>query len=486
MTVCCIHLITLEIDPLTYQDEVQIVDYGRVILNPSSDWALTWYVQGDHPVIPFSYLGKLMQEVAFRITAPSGLGPRYLAMIGAVLAATCALGWLIVRNTPPIIALVLAFVFLVDPIFSDIYRGGRIDGWAIAACLGSCWLLRVAHTRAVAGRPLIAQAFAAGALLSVSLFLWSSAAMLVPLVLLEFYYLARSISQSQTSACESSWIKAAFYFVIGGGIALVILFIPIVLNLNVYLSSARSIFELQKFSAVIQHSIIDLFMVYDPFLFFAAVVAFAIRREAGMLIAFFFALMLAYQTAIYLARVLYFVPYLLAIIGFTCSNLLNGSYHRYVNFSLQSLLVLLVGWNVSQVLVIRTAIAEAQRPANEPQQLLSALKEAIGPGSYRVLLLEWQAYYAARALGWNMYISSNRLSGEEYIKFMSTMDYVILRDKPMTRATSARLEPAGFELKSSISFASPKKSEIGWWRFKLNVPQRTYPTINIYHKKQPR
>ena len=147
MIVCCIHLMTLELDPLTYQDEVQIVDYGRVILNPSTDWALTWYVQGDHPVIPFSYLGKLIQEAAFNLTATSGLGPRYLAMFGGVLAATCALGWLIVRNTPPIFALVLGFAFLIDPIFSDIYRGGRIDGWAIAASLGACWLLRLAASR---------------------------------------------------------------------------------------------------------------------------------------------------------------------------------------------------------------------------------------------------------------------------------------------------------------------------------------------------
>ena len=400
IVVCLIHSITIEIDPLTYQDEVQIVDYGRVMLNSSSDWALTWYVQGDHPVLPFSYLGPLMQEVAFRATAPSGLGPRYLAILGAMLAATSALGWLMARNTPPIIALVLAFVFLVDPIFSEIYRGGRVDGWAIAAGLGCCWFLRLALTRGKAGHSIKVQTIVAGSLLVVSQFLWPSAAMLVPLALLECYYLVRELKQSQSGTKENSWKKATFYFGIGGFITLIVLLIPIALNMSIFLSSAKAAFELQKFGAVIQHSIIDLFLVYDPFLFITTLVAFVIRREVGMLIAFIVALLLVYQTSIYLPRILYFVPYFLAVISYAYVKFKNGGYYRYMNLFLQVLLFLLVGWNTSQVLLINPAIAEAQRPANEPQQFLPALKEAIGPGSYRVLLKEWQAYYAGRALGW--------------------------------------------------------------------------------------
>jgi hypothetical protein len=485
--VCSIHLITLEIDPLTYQDEVQIVDYGRVMLAPSSsDWALTWDVQEASPILPFSYPGAVMQEIAFRATAPSGLGPRYLTMIAAVIAATCALGWLMARNTPPIISLILAFVFLVDPIFSEIYRGGRIDGWAIAACLGSCWLLRVAMIRGGQGNSIKVQTFTAGALLVLSFFLWPSAAILVPLVLLECYRLARLLNQLQTKASENSWIETAFYFAVGGLIALMVLFIPIAWNMKVFLSSAKAIFELQRFGAVIQHSIIDLFLVYDPVLFVTTLVAFAVRREAGMLIAFAFALLLVYQTAIYLPRVLYFAPYFMAMIAYSCSNPLDGGGYRYAKLSLKVLLVLLVSWNVSQVLVINPAIAEAQRPANTPQQFLPALKEVIGPGPYRVLLTEFPEYYAGRALGWHMYLSNSPVPGKEYTEFLSTMDYIILREKPKTSATSGKLEAAGFKLKSTIHFASPKRSVTGWWSFKLSVPQSVYPAINIYQKEQQR
>ncbi len=292
------------------------------------------------------------------------------------------------------------------------------------------------------------------------------------------------LDNQKTDVGENSWIKAVIYFGVGGLITLIVLFIPIALDMKIYQSSAKAIFELQKFAAVIQHPFIDLFLVYDPVLFVTTVVAFAIRREVGMLIAFVFALLLVYQTAIYLPRVLYFVPYFLVMISYSCSNISNGGYHRYANLSLQVLIVLLVSWNVSQVLVIRPTIAEAQRPANEPQQFIPALKEAIGPGSHRVLLKEWQPYYAGRALGWEMYLSSNPVSKMEYIKFLSTMDYIILREKPLTNATSGRLEAAGFELMSTISFASPKRAEIGWWRMKLSVPQKVYPTLKIYQKKQ--
>jgi hypothetical protein len=483
LTVCSIHLVTLEINPLISQDEVQILDYGRVLLNQSSDWALTWYVQGDHPILPFNYPGAVMQEAAYLVTAPSVLGPRYFALIGAVLAATCALGWLMARNTPPIMSLVLAFVFLVDPIFSEIYRGGRIDGWAIAACLGACWLLRVSLIHAEVGRTIKVQVLAAGALLAIAFFLWPSAAVLAPLVILELFYLARVLNRLQLNTSKSSWIKSVFYFSSGGLIALMFMLLPIAWNMEVYLSSAIASFELQKFIAIIQHPIVDLFLVYDPFLFITVLVAFAIRREVGVLVAFIFALLLVYQTAIYLPRVLYLIPYFIVMIGYSWSKPLEGGYHRYSKIFLQVILVLLVSWNSAQVLVIRPKIAEAQRPANEPQQFMPALEEAIGYGAYRVLLKEWQAYYAGRALGWKMYLSSNPIADEEYIQFLSTMDYIILREKPKTRATSGKLDVAGFELQTTIRFESPVKSETGWWGMKLTVPQKVYPTIKVYQKK---
>jgi hypothetical protein len=95
-----IQLLTLHFDPQIHQDEIQIVDYGRTALEPDTDWGMTWNVNEDIPVMPPSYLASAFKELAFKVFGKSFLGPRILSVLAAILAATCALGWLRTRGTP--------------------------------------------------------------------------------------------------------------------------------------------------------------------------------------------------------------------------------------------------------------------------------------------------------------------------------------------------------------------------------------------------
>jgi hypothetical protein len=483
IAVSVIHLQTLEIDPLINQDEVQIIDLGRTMLDQSTDWATTWHVQGSHPSLLFSYFGIVLQEIAFTVTSPSNLGPRFLAMLAAIFAATTALGWLMSRGTPPIISMVLALAFLTDPVFSDIYRGGRIDGWAMAASLACCWLLRIARDRGSQGLSFRVHTFIAGVLVAISFFFWISAAILLPLVLLECFYLAKALNQTERRGRGNQWIPAALFFCFGGILATVIWLIPIVLNLEIFLSSTKSVFEAQRIVAGIKNPVFGLFAIYDPAFLVAVIIAFFMRRELGLIIAFAAALLLIYQTAIYLPRILYLVPYGLAAIGYSFSKDFDGRHSRYANLARNAALIFLISYNSIQVLAIRPVIASAQKPANLPQQFFPELKKAIGPGPYRVLLEEWPVYYAGRELGWHMFLFSSRVSENEYTEFLKTMDYVIIKQEFGWYGTYDNLEPAGFELKSSVQFAIPASTESTWGPFKFDVPQYPYNTLDIYGKK---
>ena len=99
-----VHLITIRISPVIWQDEVQIVDYGRVFLEPGTPWSVSFTPEGG-PLGRVSYIGSLGQELAYRATGRSMAGPRVLSFLGALLAAYAAFRWLSLRNGLPVAAL---------------------------------------------------------------------------------------------------------------------------------------------------------------------------------------------------------------------------------------------------------------------------------------------------------------------------------------------------------------------------------------------
>ena len=82
-----IQLATLKLYPVILQDGVQILDFGRVFLDPSTTWSTGWLVHESRPMLPVSYLGGAIQELAYAATAPSIMGVRVLSVISALLAS---------------------------------------------------------------------------------------------------------------------------------------------------------------------------------------------------------------------------------------------------------------------------------------------------------------------------------------------------------------------------------------------------------------
>jgi hypothetical protein len=140
LAVLLIFSLTIEVAPFLHKDEFMIIDIGRIILNPDTDWSITWLVKRGEPVFLWFYVGPVVQELAFQSIGQ--YGPRIIALIGALAAATTMIGWLLARGTSRNAALLLGLIFLIDPIFVQAFTLGRVDGWTIALAISACWILR--------------------------------------------------------------------------------------------------------------------------------------------------------------------------------------------------------------------------------------------------------------------------------------------------------------------------------------------------------
>ncbi|MFM9024968.1 MAG: hypothetical protein ACKON7_06475, partial [Planctomycetaceae bacterium] len=178
---CLVHLTTLTRSPPAWQDEVQIIDYGRVVL-PGSDqsFGVNWHAQ-NRPIRLLNYIGPVVQEAACRASANTSVGPRLSALLGAVVAAIAMRGWLLATGVSPSIAFVAAWAFLWDPLFASSYRSVRVDSWCMAALLASLWCVRRASRSGTGDRMLVA----AGAFVAVAALTWPSAILLAPLLAYE-------------------------------------------------------------------------------------------------------------------------------------------------------------------------------------------------------------------------------------------------------------------------------------------------------------
>lgn len=483
---CClitllVHSLTFTIDRLVNQDEVQILDLGRTVLSPSTDWALSWDETHSIAVLPIAYLGPLIQELAYQISSPSIVGPRLVAVLAAIFAATAMLGWLLARGTLPWVAILLALAFMLDPMFADIYRKGRIDGWPIAAALFTCWQLVLAKQNVLASRPWKISLLLAGSAFTLSPFLWPSAPILAPLVLLELWALCRAAFLIQGSRNWRLVGSIFIYFCVTCSLTLILLLVPIVPHWEAYWLGIQSTAVVQIAAAATQTPIFQLLAVYDPLVLVAGLVALAIRRDWGLILSFLVAVALIHMTMIYQARVIYLLPYIYLAIAISSKP---DTRHNLISRPLQVMHTLVTAcfvWGVLSVLVLRPALAVLQGPASDLSEVNSAFERVIGVGPKKVLMEEWSAYYAGRNLNWKIYLAGAPLDVKDYTLFVQKMDYVIVREHPIVFfTTNSVAKKLGFEELAVIHFPEGKSLRIPAGVTSFILPASHYPSVRIY------
>ncbi|MGV3502908.1 MAG: hypothetical protein ACO1O1_04325 [Adhaeribacter sp.] len=471
-----IQLLTLDVLPHLQQDEAQITDYGRLALDPHSDWSVTWWTAEGKPLVLWSYLGPVMAEVSYQLGGASGLGPRLASLIGGFWAATMALGWLLARRVPPYAAFGLSLALLLDPLFVLSQRMARVDSWVIALCLACCWLLRatpVSKDHAYDKWRLMA----AGGLAATAAFVWPSAVFLYPLVLLELFYAARADKEGAGRKRFSA--SRVFYFGAGGLLGGALLLLPIwqilpgiledmtkLVAQNVDPSKSDqdrllALFNYQNWLALMR----TFRRAFSPVFPLLALAGALLYREKGLILAFILTLSVLFASLLYFLRVLYLLPYLLALGSgvFIYAAASSGSLQtkRWSRVTLG----LLLTWSVSISLLIRTALGLEGKTERDRDHIYQAAMSRIGAGQHHVFLAyTYEFYFAGRALGWKLYTPYIQYSTKDrgiwdrpykptpqFRALLSRMDYVLIAKGGRTEKLDEQLARSNPELEKQLA-----------------------------------
>lgn len=448
LPVLVIFSITMFKGPYLHPDELVIVDLGRYILTPSSSWSITWIPSIQEPAFLISYLGVVIQEINYEYLGQ--YGPRIFSLLGGVAAATSFVALLKKRNIPTRTSLLFGLIFLLDPLFVQSYTIGRIDGWCIFLCIGSCWLIHGRYDDTKSFKRTF-QILIAGAMAALALFIWPSAIFLFPLILFEIFENYFRNGKKRIDLKQS--LNMLAFFVLGSLIVTFILVVPVFEQFykqyenilqslyanshagseyNIY-GPLNNIFELPRV------------LKFSPFLVIAAIIAFIKVKEKGILISLVFVTGLMIVTLVYVNRVQYLIPYLLL----ATSTLYRKELENIISNNLKRLLLaVMLVWSISLSIVVRSYLVYNDQKLDERMMLYQAAGAMIGKGEHRVYI-PYEFYYPGRTFNWEMYraylANNNPLTVEILGEVLPRVDYVIMKD-PSVEIENEIINK-GFEIK---------------------------------------
>jgi hypothetical protein len=462
--------------PSLMQDESQITDYGRLALDPLSRWSVTWWVASDKPIFLWSYVGPVLAEIGYQLGGASGVGPRIMALLGGLAASYMALGWLLERKVPSVIAAMLSLAFMLDPLFTLSQRMARSDSWVMAFCLASCWLLCRSSSKHGSSKVLLV--ILSGILASAASFVWPSAVFLYPLIFLQ---LVQSIYVSGDLKKSINQIMLyTVYFCAGALFAALVLIIPIRQHIAMILGDMKSMVALnidssktfaeraltplswQPWSKLIKAFAKTL----SPGLPVLAIWALFFRREKGLVLMCFVTLSAIFITLVYEFRLLYLIPYCLAITGVLFSQVPSKALKPAVHRISVTLVYLVALWAIGISIFLRSALAFNDRTLHDRALISEAARSAIGQGNYKVFLaFTYEFYFTGRSLGWQLYTpyiqftydsEGNWIRKDDYhpkdkfLELMSKMDYAIFPIGKMNDEVGKQLQLSGLEYLRTI------------------------------------
>lgn len=461
------HFATISRSPPIWQDEVQIVDFGRQFLTTDSSWSLNWVAEIGRPIRGLFYLGGVIQEGAFRVAGQSLYGPRVCSLLGALLAATLAAAWLLQRGISNRMAWIMGMVFLLDPVFVQNYRGGRVDAWAIALILGACVLVRrEEQLNRAEGRCLQWRLLAAGFLTTLSVFVWVSAVFLWLLALVDLASLGYSTCPKEKRM--RPLLSVASGFSIGCVIGLLVLSIPIAPNLK---GLVGDFLYVVKLVAVAPSDNVTWFrrmlvgagefvgvFALSPFLLLAAVWGCCARKRAGLAIVTVTVSLLMILSRPYVHRMVYLLPYFVLLCSYALKDLSHISFHPKLRWLKVSIPLLLVLWAGGLSLIVRPLVSVREWQIRDPARLTRMAEAQIGAGPKCVWVNAWAFYYDGRRLQWKMfrpYCDIYSIDAPQFKHFLSGLDVAIF-DRSPDESLIKQLEAAGLKLsETSLDDNSP-------------------------------
>ena len=495
--------------PFLHIDEFMIVDLGRVVLNPNTDWSIAWVVDKGYPTYSLFYVGPVLQELSTHVLGQ--YGPRISGVVGALAAATVMVSWLLTKALPKYAAFVLGLVFLLDPIIVQAFTLGRVDGWAMAVSLLSCYILGDINNGVVNRISVNWRIFIAGGLAALAFFIWPSSVLLYPLIILE---LSRTIYRQWVKVKSLKDVFYSLFLLAVGGVSVCLtLILPIASQLYELIEVVLKAFTTnlrygpEKAQEVaIKDSaepILSLLKVlkFSPFLLFFAIVGCILRRDKGLIIAGLVATILVLSTLVYIHRVQYLLPYLIyfvaGVYALDRSAKNTHSFNKLLSWIKVAPLVILLSWSVFISLIARTALALHESSERSRSLISKAANAMIGPGDHAVYLPGPEFYYVGRSLGWRMYrpyaALGDTLSVGMLQKTLPHINYVIMPLWEEEEAFHQQLNQAGLHdagwyyvyNKYEVNH-DDKTTNIDRLRSLFSIPQQPYGPYKLYARKPER
>ncbi len=212
LSTAAIHCITLARSPTVWQDEVQIVDYGRVLADPSTDWSLTLDSEG-RPAILLTPCYAWLQDRWLSLVGTGPFQVRFLSLVSAIglVFAFCAMLRSIGVSGPQTLLVSLALWF--DPLLVRSFAGGRADAFTILVSVLAIWSWHVSLRTGRWSLAILAGGLAAAAMLS-----WPTA----PVTLLLGIYIYVDAIFSERRAKGACVLAASMGFFLAIGVYLLL------------------------------------------------------------------------------------------------------------------------------------------------------------------------------------------------------------------------------------------------------------------------
>lgn len=214
-----------------------------------------------------------------------------------------------------------------------------------------------------------------------------------------------------------------------------------------------------------------------------------------------------FATLVYEFRVLYLLPYFLAMAG----SIFQYSKSKPLGLAIRRIgfivLVVLVVWSAGISLIARSVIALNEKSTRDPTILYKAANTYIGRGNYKVFLdFKYEFYYVGRSLGWKLYIpyiqfqydsNGNWIRVNDYkpedkfLKLLSDMDYAVFSKGSVNNEIADQLAKAGLNYQSTFMVSNEAryaenrlhKSRTGQILLWFLSGQEGYGTYQVYARK---
>lgn len=451
---CVVSLYNIGLTPVAWQDEVQIVDLGNVVLDREfEESAVIRHTEGERHHI-FSFLGPVANNIAFH-GLPGYFGHRVIQILFGVFGALML--YVISRNRlGGFVGAAVALLWFTEPSFVQSYRGGRVDAMAMFFVLLSGWLSQ--SDESWNSRKQFLSDVVAGISFGLAVFSWVSAVICLP-------YVAYSMFMGQKSLSVVKIIKKLASFGLGGLLCVLVWYLLnpeyLEVSLKHTLLDASSVAGSSSGGAI-RDSLLKLwsaskmsFPLVFLLIWFLVSQKIAVRRKIVDVVVIILSVLIVFQLRMYVHRWIYCLPVFFAILTSRLSPIKNDS--------LPVPMVLVVIAQVLISLVARDGLALAERTNRDYGKVLDAV-QVLGIAEGDVVYDEsWSFYFASKSCGYHVRRFWDSSVNPENIFILDGVDWFICA-KTEPRLSDALIDE-GFHLVSKeIDSGSHPEWEV-WSKF---------------------